>query len=716
MKKISSLILGSVFALNAFGANISVNGSTDPENPIMLSSYTFAATDDLLWKGINKDSQLTDPFFDGYLMVDEGQTFTAGKLFVSGTYGKSSNVNVIFGDGATLNLTGGKSLSRNQLEYYMDMRFTVVEGGSATLNVGGLDFTGDNTLGNVSPNNGESVDIYFGKGLNVVSAGSLSVASGEGMGTFGVGGTMTVNGNASFNKAIVNIEDTGSITVTGKSHLSGNIVVDGTYTSKGYVTTNTEDVSTLVVNGSFISEQYFSGADAKAIQVTVNDGGLFSIAQKYAIYNGSSFTMNGESTGSVLEFAISSGATATIGSGATLDVTGGAGITVSSGKEATDGSIIEGGKMVIAGDVNVAKSVTVSADKTAFNGSSLVIEEGGSLTVGGSSTRGLAVYEGGSLAVNGALTVKKGEMLIDTTESGVTSAKPTFTIGSKAVLNLNSFRSRGSGVVFTSGSKTTIDAREYLLDGRGALILAGGESVIENGASVNILASSGKVSAMLYHRLIVNGALHVDGGKFFILSGGTTGVIINSTDVSFKNTHISFGSPTSSDVTNGKLYANVSLDFSENAFLMGVVSGNGTHSLILAENVVVQSAGLGFVDRVDNNKFAIDLSSGSKFIMENLICDLTIADLTYSFDASKDTILINNFAENSIAIKNYNSVIDDAVLENIVVDGVDQLYWVKGESGYYWLSALAPAVPEPAEWAMILGSLALGLAIYRRRN
>ena len=56
MKKISSLILGSVLALNTFGGNISVNGSTDPENPIMLSSYTFSAADDLLWKGINKDS------------------------------------------------------------------------------------------------------------------------------------------------------------------------------------------------------------------------------------------------------------------------------------------------------------------------------------------------------------------------------------------------------------------------------------------------------------------------------------------------------------------------------------------------------------------------------------------------------------------------------------------------------------------------------------
>ena len=35
-------------------------------------------------------------------------------------------------------------------------------------------------------------------------------------------------------------------------------------------------------------------------------------------------------------------------------------------------------------------------------------------------------------------------------------------------------------------------------------------------------------------------------------------------------------------------------------------------------------------------------------------------------------------------------------------------------NGYLWNSALA--VPEPAEWAMILGGIALGLAIYRRRK
>ena len=33
-------------------------------------------------------------------------------------------------------------------------------------------------------------------------------------------------------------------------------------------------------------------------------------------------------------------------------------------------------------------------------------------------------------------------------------------------------------------------------------------------------------------------------------------------------------------------------------------------------------------------------------------------------------------------------------------------------SGQYWVNA----VPEPAEWAMIFGAIALGFVIYRRRK
>lgn len=36
--------------------------------------------------------------------------------------------------------------------------------------------------------------------------------------------------------------------------------------------------------------------------------------------------------------------------------------------------------------------------------------------------------------------------------------------------------------------------------------------------------------------------------------------------------------------------------------------------------------------------------------------------------------------------------------------------------GYYYLSAVAPAVPEPAEFAVIFGALALAVSIYRKRK
>jgi len=38
-----------------------------------------------------------------------------------------------------------------------------------------------------------------------------------------------------------------------------------------------------------------------------------------------------------------------------------------------------------------------------------------------------------------------------------------------------------------------------------------------------------------------------------------------------------------------------------------------------------------------------------------------------------------------------------------------------GQAGY-WLTVPALAVPEPAEWAMIFGGIALALAVYRRRK
>ena len=77
---------------------------------------------------------------------------------------------------------------------------------------------------------------------------------------------------------------------------------------------------------------------------------------------------------------------------------------------------------------------------------------------------------------------------------------------------------------------------------------------------------------------------------------------------------------------------------------------------------------------------------------------------------------IYNFKEDSIYVGlNY----DKYIVENRIVaytgtdtsTMLDKVY----VSSTGWLTAL-PAVPEPAEWAMIFGAIALGFAIYRRRK
>lgn len=94
------------------------------------------------------------------------------------------------------------------------------------------------------------------------------------------------------------------------------------------------------------------------------------------------------------------------------------------------------------------------------------------------------------------------------------------------------------------------------------------------------------------------------------------------------------------------------------------------------------------------------------------------AVLTASFaSANGGKIFINGFAEDRVFVANADQITDvNSIFFAYATAGdastqISQLYINNG-----WLSAIAPAVPEPAEWAMIFGGIALGLAIYRRRK
>ena len=90
---------------------------------------------------------------------------------------------------------------------------------------------------------------------------------------------------------------------------------------------------------------------------------------------------------------------------------------------------------------------------------------------------------------------------------------------------------------------------------------------------------------------------------------------------------------------------------------------------------------------------------------------------------SKPTLVLKNFENDAVfftttAMNQYETYIADikAIMADNQEYGKDDINFVadtfNGQAGY-WLTI---AVPEPAEWAMIFGGIALVLAVYRRRK
>ena len=143
-----------------------------------------------------------------------------------------------------------------------------------------------------------------------------------------------------------------------------------------------------------------------------------------------------------------------------------------------------------------------------------------------------------------------------------------------------------------------------------------------------------------------------------------------------------------------------------------VQNENGNHSIIIATEADAFNTN---VEINSNQKFGgIALSNTSlKLTMaDNALLELTNIDNAFSSDGG--ILNIYNFVENSIkvgdnvsvkeAIEQYVKLFD---INGVALDSATVI------NGYI---AFATSVPEPAEWAMLLGAIALGLAVYRKRK
>ena len=234
--------------------------------------------------------------------------------------------------------------------------------------------------------------------------------------------------------------------------------------------------------------------------------------------------------------------------------------------------------------------------------------------------------------------------------------------------------------------------------------------------------SGGNANNVSNKTLNVYGSLIVEKGVFQLIAKDTALNFHNGSTVDAA--YIYFGS-TGGTYQAIKIADNVSFGSKKNEFTL-MSNCKGTIDASSTDAKVVQLKSFAFTL---NNTLTIKLSDelfsvasfttlktdmgSSKLILEDFKNDLFKVEDFSNITVTKDGVMTFTGKGGSLTITAKDT--DGATINIADYDG-----WYFTDDGFlniagYPISAIV-AVPEPAEWAMIFGALALGLAIYRRRK
>jgi hypothetical protein len=191
------------------------------------------------------------------------------------------------------------------------------------------------------------------------------------------------------------------------------------------------------------------------------------------------------------------------------------------------------------------------------------------------------------------------------------------------------------------------------------------------------------------------------GGIQLMVSNGTAGTqTIGDINIS-KNLEI-----------RGKLAANIT-----NASRL-IIGGNGVVSSfeVLSANSKFGSANVASMDVVVNaSRLIMDIDGTQQDIVNATALNVNSKILYIDFSS-----LANIEQDAEYRLINYESLADRTTINCFqignMIEGYEGNLFLRDNALWVQFTTVLPSVPEPAEWAMILGSLALGLAVYRRRK
>ena len=378
----------------------------------------------------------------------------------------------------------------------------------------------------------------------------------------------------------------------------------------------------------------------------------------------------------------------------------------------------KGGESTFA-DINVGTSVRFSVNRPSTEKSNLIIGTNANIT---GEMLTFASNAGGGYAINGGITVNHS---VTNTYFG---SGAILSIGENSVLDASNAGNfafyNGSSASIASGatfklSKTTIEKNtafavngtlEYTYTSEITLYnidISGGSVISKNltpGTNARI-----KISGNSYisggGTIYINGALDITGGGTFNVSEDSgkielTDVVIDSSDEIYEGRVF---------ISNGStLVLN-----KENAFKRISTYGSTTNS-----NLLIVGSG-NTLELNAANKFKQLYYSGTGDLTIRLSDNPQNTLFFESFNGVNGTYELNieNFSNNMVffvTTNNLNSLEITAKSSDGTVYTEDMLKFVEGNysdgTQGYWLNA----VPEPAEWASILGFIVLAFAAKRR--
>ncbi len=702
MKKLLFTLSISAFASSAF--SLDVSNATSADNPLSLGTEFNILTS-------NRNNEQMEGWTDYYLYIDQ-PTF-GGLMYSTGSRGGHANYHVYLdsananattsrGDPIGFNTNPDANGKRSSAAYYLESRDGTAVSLTSTADKVSLNLTSDDarSLGNTD-------NVVYGKRGNIFGIGNnvtFNVKALEMKGRLRselpssetedsaviVSGTLNATGDFSVLGSNLVIKSGGNVNVGGHASFTDN-------NGDGRSALTVENGATLAYTGTGRT-MGFGAVDAAIAGTVKGSAGMYIYSganvvveetgawMGKAVLIGGSFTLNGgysDASGNAVALAMQSG---TLAIGANADVSKLSAIEMRTGSFtfASDVSVD-----VLRTDGTDTSNATV-ADGFTFKANKTNFKEGSAVTLNGNYEFAEYMHNYGNLTINGSVVAGTAA----TAKDAIIGLAGDITIangGSLKVVN---------NLVGAWGSDKATRLAKITVDG-GTLSIEGNAQAINSAVSGNLTLKNG--------------------GTLKTLSGNFIGLVAGANLVADKTSKIDTQYIIFDKLNGADAPKSITLGG-------GNVFGGEFWALRTSGNVVALAAGEdylfsalkfhGWCNGVPGswNDITFDLNGANSLTIQRLWgngTELTGGTLIFT-DFVNNVVKIANLDESMVAMETFAVEGANVKLKAYDKNGLELTggNWII-QDGY--LNYIVP-VPEPAEWAMILGAITLSLAIYRRRK